>query len=175
MKTKKTKEPTQKEIDKAFEKAGGIPKEKAKHPGGRPSKYKPEFADQLIKVFKDAQPWYESPVTMFKDGKVIRESMERKANAPPFVSAFAHQVGVCTDTLYEWGGIHKEFSLALKYARDRTEQIMAENGLLSLYNATFTIFAAKNMIGWRDKQEVEHSGEVKSGVIEIHLPAKREE
>lgn len=174
MKQKKPKAPSQKEIDNAFEKAGGIPKE-PKRKAGQPSKYKPEFADDLIKIFKDAQPWYESPVTMFKDGKVIRETMERKANAPPFVSAFARQVGVCKDTLYEWGAVHKEFSIALKYARDRTEEIMAENGLLSLYNSTFTIFAAKNLIGWRDKQEVEHSGEVKSGVIEIHLPAKRDE
>ncbi len=174
MKTKKTKEPSQKEIDQAFIKAGGIPKEE-KRKQGQPSKFKEEYSAQLIKIFDDAQPWYESPVTMFKDGKVIRETMERKANAPPFVSAFARKVGVCTDTLYEWGKVHPSFSVALKHARDRTQEIMAENGLLNLYNATFTIFAAKNMIGWTDKHEVEHSGEVKSAVIEIHLPAKREE
>lgn len=54
-----------------------------------------------------------------------------------------------------------EFSHSVKKAKTYVEQTI-EKGLLSgKYNATGAIFNLKNNYGWRDKQEVEQSGESK--------------
>lgn len=114
-------------------------------PAGRPTKYKPEYCQKLL-------DWVESyPV---KTGDQV--------NAPPFLSKFAReQLGVSRSTIYKWAEDNPEFSDAIKRYDEVYAEFIQENALLGHYNASFSIFAAKNRMGWRDKQDVEVSGGLK--------------
>lgn len=102
---------------------------KKKHPGGRPTKYKPEYCDTII--------------AMGKQGK----SRVQCATA----------LDVHTDTLYEWADKHTEFSDAMKKAKEFAEafwetrlMVMMESGELIQASPTF-MFYMKCRFGWRDK------------------------
>ena len=53
---------------------------------------------------------------------------------------------------------YPDFFNAYKRAKDHQERILVQNGLLGLYQGNFAIFTAKNVLGWRDKQEIKRSG-----------------
>lgn len=110
----------------------------AKNKGGRPSTYKPEYVQMLLK-------YLEQKPTFTKTGAI------KKANFPSLVG-FAILVGVHRDTLHEWTKEHEEFSDAYKKARDYQENYLTELGLADKLSTPFAIFTAKNVIGWRDKQ-----------------------
>ncbi len=159
------------EVADAFEAAGGTPKRKP-HPGGRPTSYDPAYAEQLLEYF-NIDPWVEVPVTFYnKDGGVSKETIERKPNPPPHLSAFARKIGVSRDTLYQWAKVHPEFSDAVTRAKEQRREIIIDNGLVGLYNPHFAKLAAWQYFGWSDKTEIEHSGEIKSRVVQVELPKK---
>lgn len=130
-------------------------------PTGRPTKYKPEYVDQLIE-FYSIRPY---EVIKDKKGKTYE-----KANDMPFLVDFAKKIGVGVATLYRWNedkdkeGNYKypEFRDALKGFADHRERILTINALRGHYNASFAIFCAKNTLGWRDK--LEHSGDQENPV-----------
>ena len=74
-------------------------------------------------------------------------------------------------SLYEYINKYKEFSNLLKRALTTVE--LAYESKLSTTTPTGAIFALKNM-GWRDKQELEHSGNVKVDLLEL-MEATRDE
>lgn len=111
-------------------------------PGGRPSKYDPAYCEQVIEFLKEGYS----------------------------LTAFAGSIGVCRDTISEWGNVHEEFSAALKIATAKSvlwwegrnrAVAMGQPG-----NAVSCIFGLKNRAReeWRDKQEVEHSGGLNVGL-----------
>lgn len=126
---------------------------------GRPTDYKDEYCEEIIKFF-NVPPYIDSPIVITnKDGSTA-EKTERLPNQLPTLAGFARSIGVNRDTIQEWTKKHKEFSVALKFAKDCQEDILIQNGLIGLYQGSFAIMATKNLIAWRDKQEVEHSGNV---------------
>lgn len=130
---------------------------------GRPTKYDKSYCDEIIRYF-NIEPNFESPVTItYKDG-TTREEMKMFANNLPTLAGFASKIGVNRDTLNEWMKQHKEFSDAIKEAKEHQEQILVENGLQGLYQGPFAIFTAKNVIGWRDKSEIEQTGNITMNV-----------
>lgn len=116
----------------------------AKHPGGRPTKYRPEFCDAVI-----------------EDGKLGYS-----------LTAFAATISVDRDTLKEWANVHPEFSAAVKEHKahrarrweGRLDTIGEKGG--GQGSAVATIFALKNIAPdeWRDR--VEHTG-ADGGPLEI--------
>jgi hypothetical protein len=119
-------------------------------PGGRPSKYKEEYCQALIEFF-DIEPHFETPcITTLKNG-TIKEEIRFIPSDLPLLSTFAVQLGVHRATLFRWGKKHKKFRNALKVAKDCQRSILITNGLKGLYNNTFAIFTAENLIGWRDR------------------------
>lgn len=125
---------------------------------GQPTKYRPEYCERVVKYFQDAKPWRENEVvTEYKNGNTVTKT-ERVANPPPFLSRFAREeLNVHRDTLYEWAEKHENFSDALKKCGLIVEEFLIENGLIGSYNPAFCIFTAKNLIGWRDRQDIAHS------------------
>lgn len=107
-------------------------------PVGRPSKYRPEYCQQLHEALKEGLTY----------------------------EAFGGRIGVCRDTLYEWESKHPEFSDARKVGRGLSEAYYI--GLLqgiargdfgeARTNAAAAIFLAKNVCGMRDQREVAHGG-----------------
>ena len=104
---------------------------KAKHAGGRPSLYRPEYCQRLI-------AWGKQGLSF---------------------ESFASDVDVCVDTLYEWDQRHPEFSDAKKrasaYSRAWWER-MGQSGMLATgFSSAVWIFNMKNRFGWRDKSPEE--------------------
>lgn len=124
----------------------------AKHPGGRPSKYKPEFCQSLVEHMSKGLS-YES---------------------------FAGEVGVCDDTLREWEKKHLEFSVSKKTGRIKQRAfyeklgIKAAMGLISGFNSTAYIWLTKNMLGWRDKSDIEVHGKLTLADLVLQSQKKEE-
>jgi len=121
-----------------------------KHPGGRPTKYKPEYCKKIIEFFS------KQPIR-FIDGKPY-------ANELPFLTAFAREIDVDIDTMEEWTKKHVEFSGAYKRAKELQKEFLINNGLVGLYNSTFAIFTAKNITEMRDVKEHDIGGS-----LHIHI------
>lgn len=101
--------------------------------GGRPTKYKPSYADQVI------------------------EHMTEGAS----LTSFAAEIGVSRATLNVWMEEYPQFLEAVGIGKakcaawwEKTGRKTAENGG---GNATLVVFGLKNMGAedWRDKQEIE--------------------
>lgn len=129
--------------------------------GGRPPKYRDEFADQLIEFFN--QPPTREVTVRDKQGN---ETTQVLPGFFPTMARFAANIGVCRDTLHDWAHAkdlegkprHPRFSDAYKRAKALQEANLVEGTITGAYNSTFAIFTAKNVLGWRDKVEQEITG-----------------
>jgi len=103
-------------------------------PGGQPTKYKERYCEDII--------------TYFQNDKVF-----------PTLAGFAAEIGVCKDSLLAWAENNEEFSGAIKKAKAIQEQNLVSGALSGKHQSTFSIFFAKNNLGYKDKTEVDHSSE----------------
>ena len=110
----------------------------------RPTKYKPEYCQGII--------------DFMSEGKSL--------------VAFAAQIEVNPDTVYEWEKVHDEFSEAIKVARAKCQAWWEREGQRGLFmgkgesfSASAWIFNMKARFGYRDKQEVDvnHGGMLELG------------
>lgn len=115
-------------------------------PGGRPTKYKPEYCQEIV-------DW-------FKAHKIPQEFELKKPPVFPTIERFATNINVCKDTLYEWGKVYPAFSDALKKAHEIQMAIWQEGSMRGLFPPAFTIFLGKNVFKWTDKHDVNHTGGV---------------
>lgn len=130
-------------------------------PRGRPTLFKEEFADQLIDYFNIEA--YTEKVELNKDGNPV---IIKVANKFPTLARFATMIGVTRETLHDWATSkndqgelkYADFSYAYKRAKDYQESILVEGTMNGVFNAPFSIFTAKNVLGWRDKTEQEITG-----------------
>ena len=109
-----------------------MPKTLAKHPGGRPTKYKPD-------VFKKIEQY------MQMCGK---EQM-----ALPSIEGLAVYLDISKDTIYEWGKKYKEFSDAVKRIADKQKIQLMDDGMYGgkEINAAMAIFLLKVNHGMNEK------------------------
>lgn len=103
---------------------------------GRPTDYTPEMGDKIL------------------------ELMDKGFS----LAASASQINIHRQRVYEWMERHPEFADTIRLAQVK-RQYFLENRLLTADASpivTSTIFALKNAgpEDWRDKREVEHSGEM---------------
>jgi hypothetical protein len=121
---------------------------KGKHPGGAPTKYRPEYCQKLIDHY-DVEPYED------KDGK-------RLACKLPTLRNFAKSNGLGISTVYDWinpehASYHAEFSDAFRKAKRLLKWFLVENGLNGCHNALYAKFVAINMTDMSDKQEHDHT------------------
>ena len=121
-------------------------------------RYQPEFCDKLLTFF-DIPPFHITEVTK-KDGSVTL--IETAAELPTF-AAFAKQIGTTCEVLKGWESKHTAFREAAQKARDLQSNILIQNSLRGNYSASFAMFTAKNLLGWKDGKE----DAVMSGPISI--------
>lgn len=147
--------------------------------GGRPTKYKPEYVEELITFFEN---YLKEPTTREvikeitkynKDGKISETTKEYKVipKGVPTLFGFARSIGVNYFTVFRWAQSRlgpapgkdetdkrpfklPEFCEAYKLARQFQTEYFLKVGIGGTAPSAFTIFAAKNMIGWRDKNEL---------------------
>ena len=119
---------------------------------GRPTDYRPEMGEQILDL------------------------MEQGFS----LAAAASQIGVHRQRVYEWMERHPDFADTTRLAQVK-RQFFLEKRLLTADQGpvvTSTIFALKNAgpDDWRDKQEIDHSGEVKYTKVEnVIVDPKRSE
>lgn len=106
-------------------------------PAGRPTDFKPQYGEEILQLMATGLS----------------------------LTAAAAELGVHRQRVYEWVDRHPEFADAIALAKGK-RQLFLERRLFSSettsHGVTSTIFALKNAApdDWREKQEVEHSGEV---------------
>jgi DNA-binding XRE family transcriptional regulator len=110
------------------------------HPGGRPSKYKEAFCNEVIELMASGLS----------------------------LTAAAASLGVSRETIYAWEREIPEFSDAVKVARAK-RTLKLEKDLLGAESGpvvTSRIFALKNACAeeWREKQEVEQKLSVSGSI-----------
>lgn len=137
---------------------------------GRPTKYKPEYCQKIIKFFS-IEPYREVEVThRNKKGEEWTTTVLRP-NDLRFIESFAYSIGVDDRTLSDWALHIPEFSLAYKKAKALQKHFLVINGLLGLYSTAFAIFTAKNITDMRDVQEIGIDEDTLNKII--RLPAKK--
>lgn len=145
------------------------PKTSTKNLGGRPSKYDPAIADRLVEFFAIDSPYVPE---QDNQGRTRMQPVR-----PPTIERFCAQEGISKETLYRWATetdqdgnlLRPEFSNAYQRAKEYQAAIMGEGLALGAYNASGGIFVAKNLLGWHDKQEVQHGGGMS---VSINLDTK---
>ena len=128
---------------------------KSANPVGRPSLYKEEYCDTIVKYFDVAPISMTIKRELNKDGTIKSEVEIPVANTMPTLQRFAHTIGVHVDTMIEWCRVYPKFSEAYARAKQLQEDIWMTNSLLGLYNAQFAQFYGKNCLGYKDKVETE--------------------
>lgn len=73
----------------------------------------------------------------------------------PIIAEFAYMNDIPRQTFYDY----PEFSTLLKKLMDKKESNLEKLGLIGEINSTMAIFSLKQL-GWRDKQDVNMSGDV---------------
>lgn len=118
---------------------------------GKPAKFSsPEEIGKKIDLYFEKCP----------DVRVITSSLTGKETIVPCptITGLALFLGFCSrQSMFDYES-KPEYSYTIKKARIRIERIY--ESMLHSQSCTGAIFALKNF-GWRDKTEVEHSGEVK--------------
>ena len=113
----------------------------AKHAGGRPTDYRPEYCDAVIAAMSDGLS----------------------------LTAFAGLIGQGRDTVYKWIRAHSEFSDAVSRARAARVLWLERKLLRSRKGAetTAAIFALKNAApeDWRDVKYSEHRHAIDYNVL----------
>lgn len=139
-------------------------KQEEKNKVGAPTKYKEEYCEEVIEYFRVPPTIVDYKIEYYQNGNVKSKIPLIRGNEFPTFQGFADKIGVNYDTLKEWCKVHEEFSEAYMRAKQLQEKIWLTNGMNNLYNAQFAQFFGKNCLGYKDKQEVEQSGDVKNTI-----------
>ena len=134
------------------------PQYNGKHPGGRPPKYHPDLCKDLVKFFD--RPFYIKKIERKNvDGEWVEVEHE-VPNRTPFLIDWVMKHDLHTETPSEWAKKYPEFSVAYNRAKTLQERFLVELGIKGDHNGFMTFQTLKNVSGWRDKQEVEHTGDL---------------
>ncbi len=144
----------------------GQPSQMAEHGHFEDEPYRREYAVELVRYFaREPTNVIEHvirPARTRRDGVVVPALVRREVVTTelPTFAGFAVSIGVYKEVLEVWAARYPEFSRAMDIAKSWQENILVVNGLAGRYNTSFSMFAAKNLIGWRERFEVEASGDV---------------
>jgi len=130
--------------------------------GGRPTKYKEEYCETMVKFFNRDLKKVVNKEVPSKIGKIKIE--EETANEMPFFGYFAKEISVCYDTLQEWRKVHPKFSDAYKECKKLQERFLVQNALDGHMVPSVAIFVMKNVLKWTDKVETDTSHSFKDPV-----------
>jgi hypothetical protein len=122
-----------------------------KHPGGRPTDYRPEYCQMLVDFFT-VEPFTETEVHISGKNWEKTETKLIPSKLPTF-ERFAHNIGVVVQTMLNWCGVYPEFLEAYTRAKQLQKDILVAGGLAGTYNSNFAIFVSQNFTDMRDKKQ----------------------
>lgn len=116
---------------------------------------RPRIYDSVEDLEAAIESYFSTPLVQYTQCGTFVSETEKVKNPKPTVTGLALYLGFADkSTLYEYRD-REEFSYSIKRALSMIEMYHEER--LSDNNVTGAIFALKNM-GWKDKTEVEQSG-----------------
>lgn len=121
---------------------------------GRPSSYREEYCDRLVKFYKQPSTKKQIRTVTLKNGSVINEPFDAP-NKPVHVVDFCDDLDIAISTFYKWVEDYPAFSEAYKHAKSYLERNVVDNALLNNYNGGFASLVSKNWFGWKDKSETD--------------------
>lgn len=119
---------------------------------GRPTTYKPEYCEDLVKFFSVEPIIYKDITVTRADGTQI-DKTEFEAAPTPYLENWLDKIGIDRSTLKRWVAQHVEFSNAYKRAKELQRKFIQEAALKNCHNPAFSIFMMKNVCKWQDKEE----------------------
>ena len=129
------------------------PKQPEQPEPGQPTKYKPEYCQQLIDYFsiEPLEVIREQEITGTEGGKYVSRRLPQRF---PWFEGFARKIGVHRNTLKNWCDEYPEFAEAYDTAKDLQREFLVDIGLSGATSASFAIFTMKNVCGWRDERDL---------------------
>ena len=79
----------------------------------------------------------------------------------PFLQEFCGQRGYSSQRISDWTAKVPEFAEAVAMFKDKQLINLVQGALNKKIDTAMAIFTLKNVAGWRDKTELEHSGEIR--------------
>ena len=140
---------------------------------GRPTKYQKKYCDEIIEYFNKPPQNCMYKEEYFNDGTLKSKTPIITAIEFPTFQGYANEIGVNIDTLHEWKDKYEEFSEAYTRAKQLQEKIWLVNAMGGLYNSQFAQFFGKNCLGYKDKQELEHSGNINNPFEKLSIEELR--
>ncbi|MFH0981888.1 MAG: hypothetical protein V2A79_10145 [Planctomycetota bacterium] len=132
-------------------------KDKPKHPGGRPTKYKAEFGQMLLDyIDQGPEPWEEYEETYVNRTGQVTKMSKLRAKPLRFIGRWAQNMGISHETLLQWAKEKPEFSEAYSRARQLQAEHILAAGMMKLTDPMMSKFAAVNMTDLSDKQDIRH-------------------
>lgn len=129
------------------------PKQLEQPEPGQPTKYKPEYCQQLIDYFsiEPLEIIREQEITGTEGGKYVSRRLPQRF---PWFEGFARKIGVHRNTLKSWCAEHPEFAEAYDTAKDLQREFIVDVALSGAAPPSFAIFTMKNVCGWRDERDL---------------------
>jgi hypothetical protein len=122
--------------------------------GGRPTKYLPEYCEQLVAFFRSREETKVLTKTFTdKKGNVITSEVEVGERLPT-IEKFASSIDVSRATLFVWADKHPDFRDALDRAVTHQANMVIVNGMLGHYMQPMAVAYMKNNMGWREQVAV---------------------
>lgn len=116
---------------------------KKKNPVGCPSKYSPEYCQEIIEYFS---------VPLFK----VKQYGPAELNVFPTIERYAASVRCVTrQTLINWTKEHKEFLEAFNRAKELQQALAVEGGISRAYDSGFTRFLLNSISDTYKEKAVE--------------------
>ncbi len=131
---------------------------------GRPTKYKEEYCKTIVEFFDVPHTREVEKTRINKDGTHTKW-FEEVANSLPTFERFAVDCGVHVDTLHEWRNKYDSFSEACKRCKNIQRTMLNDLAMRGFYNATYTMFVAKNITDMRDTQHIEQNSNVRNTTV----------
>ena len=97
------------------------------------------------------------------DWEGMQPKIEEARKKGMYIYQFADLLGVTVPTVHNWMKIYPEFFYAVKEIETKCQARICSTldniteGKIERGNASTAIFIAKNVLGWRDRQEVEQT------------------
>jgi hypothetical protein len=123
------------------------------HPGGRPSSYRPELCESIVKYFKIPSVKYVTEKSMTAGGK-ITEKKVAVPNDTPYLVDWCDDNDICVSSMHNWTKQYPEFMQAYLKAKKYLEKFLLEAGLKEAHHPYITALALKNLCGWRDQVDI---------------------
>lgn len=120
---------------------------------GRPSKYRPVFAEKLAK-YTEKEPYSEGNWKISGQFGGFPIGINKVANELPTIEDFACQNNITAETCVNWAKAktvtgepkYPEFFTAYMKLKSVQKVFLITNGLLGLYSGRFAIFVSRNLL-----------------------------